>query len=399
MPENNKGTRQQAPRRPSSSTTRPKSHAKSRATKKQERAKQKPKKEPGGCLWKILLVVLILLLAFGGSYIYYLMHTGKKAAENAYVADSRTKSELRDESVQPLTDNISIMIVGIDDSEKRNQGEGNSRSDALLVATLNNKEKSIKLLSVPRDSYVYIPEVGYKDKITHAHAYGGIDATRDTVEGLLNIPIDYYFRVNFDAFIEIVDALGGVTVDVPYEINELDENDKRTVHLMPGTQEVNGREALALARTRHQDSDVERGKRQQMILEAIAAKATSVTSFTKYDKVLQAVGNNMQTDMTFDEMKSLFAYLQNGMPDITSLSIKGFDDMSTGIYYYKLQDESLLETRQTLQKHLGLLVDTQLELSEDEEEYMNGSSGTTDTSDENTGFQHDDNRSSSGSSY
>lgn len=390
MPEKKKGTRQQAPSSSSTSTPKAKSHAKSRTTKSQERKKKKKEKESGGCLWKILLVVLILLLAFGGGYIYYLFHSGKKAAENAYVEDSRTKSELRDESVQPLTDNISIMIVGIDDSEKRSQGEGNSRSDALLVATLNNKDKSIKLVSIPRDSYVYIPTVGYKDKITHAHAYGGIDATRETVEGLLNVPIDYYFRVNFDAFIEIVDALGGVTVDVPYEINELDENDKRTVHLMPGTQEVNGREALALARTRHQDSDVERGKRQQMILEAIASKATSVTSFTKYDKVLAAVGNNMQTDMTFDEMKSLFAYLQNGMPNIDSLSLKGSDDMSSGIYYYLLQDDSLLETRQTLQKHLGLTIDTKLNLSEDEEVIEEP------TTKQNTGFQSNYNSSGSG---
>lgn len=390
MPEKKKGTRQQARNSSSTSTPKAKSHAKSRTTKSQERKKKKKEKESGGCLWKILLVVLILLLAFGGGYIYYLFHSGKKAAENAYVEDSRTKSELRDESVQPLTDNISIMIVGIDDSEKRSQGEGNSRSDALLVATLNNKDKSIKLVSIPRDSYVYIPTVGYKDKITHAHAYGGIDATRETVEGLLNVPIDYYFRVNFDAFIEIVDALGGVTVDVPYEINELDENDKRTVHLMPGTQEVNGREALALARTRHQDSDVERGKRQQMILEAIASKATSVTSFTKYDKVLAAVGNNMQTDMTFDEMKSLFAYLQNGMPDIDSLSLKGSDDMSSGIYYYLLQDDSLLETRQTLQKHLGLTIDTKLNLSEDEEVIEEP------TTKQNTGFQSNYNSSGSG---
>lgn len=388
MPEKKKGTRQQARSSSSTSTSKAKSHAKSRTSKSQERKKKE--KESGGCLWKILLVVLILLLAFGGGYIYYLFHSGKKAAENAYVKDSRTKSELRDESVQPLTDNISIMIVGIDDSEKRSQGEGNSRSDALLVATLNNKDKSIKLVSIPRDSYVYIPTVGYKDKITHAHAYGGIDATRETVEGLLNVPIDYYFRVNFDAFIEIVDALGGVTVDVPYEINELDENDKRTVHLMPGTQEVNGREALALARTRHQDSDVERGKRQQMILEAIASKATSVTSFTKYDKVLAAVGNNMQTDMTFDEMKSLFAYLQNGMPDIDSLSLKGSDDMSSGIYYYLLQDDSLLETRQTLQKHLGLTIDTKLNLSEDEEVIEEP------TTKQNTGFQSNYNSSGSG---
>ncbi len=388
MPEKKKGTRQQARSSSSTSTSKAKSHAKSRTSKSQERKKKE--KESGGCLWKILLVVLILLLAFGGGYIYYLFHSGKKAAENAYVENSRTKSELRDESVQPLTDNISIMIVGIDDSEKRSQGEGNSRSDALLVATLNNKDKSIKLVSIPRDSYVYIPTVGYKDKITHAHAYGGIDATRETVEGLLNVPIDYYFRVNFDAFIEIVDALGGVTVDVPYEINELDENDKRTVHLMPGTQEVNGREALALARTRHQDSDVERGKRQQMILEAIASKATSVTSFTKYDKVLAAVGNNMQTDMTFDEMKSLFAYLQNGMPNIDSLSLKGSDDMSSGIYYYLLQDDSLLETRQTLQKHLGLTIDTKLNLSEDEEVIEEP------TTAQNTGFQSNYNSSGSG---
>lgn len=388
MPEKKKGTRQQARSSSSTSTPKAKSHAKSRTSKSQERKKKE--KESGGCLWKILLVVLILLLAFGGGYIYYLFHSGKKAAENAYVENSRTKSELRDESVQPLTDNISIMIVGIDDSEKRSQGEGNSRSDALLVATLNNKDKSIKLVSIPRDSYVYIPTVGYKDKITHAHAYGGIDATRETVEGLLNVPIDYYFRVNFDAFIEIVDALGGVTVDVPYEINELDENDKRTVHLMPGTQEVNGREALALARTRHQDSDVERGKRQQMILEAIASKATSVTSFTKYDKVLAAVGNNMQTDMTFDEMKSLFAYLQNGMPNIESLSLKGSDDMSSGIYYYLLQDDSLLETRQTLQKHLGLTIDTKLNLSEDEEVIEEP------TTEQNTGFQSNYNSSGSG---
>lgn len=388
MPEKKKGTRQQAPSSSSTPTQKAKSHAKSRTSKSQKRKKKE--KESGGCLWKILLVVLILLLAFGGGYIYYLFHSGKKAAENAYVEDSRTKSELRDESVQPLTDNISIMIVGIDDSEKRSQGEGNSRSDALLVATLNNKDKSIKLVSIPRDSYVYIPTVGYKDKITHAHAYGGIDATRETVEGLLNVPIDYYFRVNFDAFIEIVDALGGVTVDVPYEINELDENDKRTVHLMPGTQEVNGREALALARTRHQDSDVERGKRQQMILEAIASKATSVTSFTKYDKVLAAVGNNMQTDMTFDEMKSLFAYLQNGMPDIDSLSLKGSDDMSSGIYYYLLQDDSLLKTRQTLQKHLGLTIDTKLDLSEDEEVIEEP------TTEQNTGFQSNYNSSGSG---
>ncbi|WP_010302198.1 LCP family protein [Kurthia senegalensis] len=359
MAESRQGSGQNS--RTNAQRPKPKSHAKSKKTKKRERQEGKqPQKKKGGCLWKVLLLILILLLAVGGTYAYYLYHTGKKAVDNAYMEVGREKSDLRTENVEPLSDNISILIIGIDDSEKRAQGEGNSRSDALLVATLNNENKSIKLLSIPRDSYVYIPTVGYNDKITHAHAYGGILSSIETVEGMLNIPIDYYYRVNFDAFIDIVDALGGIEVTVPYEINELDENDKRTVHLLPGKQTVNGREALALARTRHQDSDIERGKRQQMILQAIAKKSATVSSFSKYDDLLEAVGNNMQTNMTFSEMKSLFAYMQKGIPNIDSLTLKGADDMSTGIYYYKVNDESLLDTRQTLQKQLGLPVDDAL---------------------------------------
>ena len=87
------------------------------------------------------------------------------AADRAYEAlNDRVKSDLRDEVVEPLKDNVSILFIGVDESEKRNQGDSNSRSDALLVATLNNKDKSVKLLSIPRDSYVYIPDGSVKTK-------------------------------------------------------------------------------------------------------------------------------------------------------------------------------------------------------------------------------------------
>lgn len=307
-------------------------------------------------------IIYSILILFGtvailsATYGVYLTKRAEVAAERSFeaLADRANGSELREEEVEPLTDNVSILFVGIDDSEKRSEGQSSSRSDALMVATLNNEEKSIKLVSIPRDSYVYIPEVGYEDKITHAHAYGDTRASIETVEELLDIPIDYYVKMNFNAFIDTVDALGGVNVDVPYDHLELDENDQYTVELKEGRQLLDGREALALARTRKLDNDIERGKRQQMILEAIIQKAASASSFTRYGDVIDAVGNNMKTDLTFDEMRSFFDYLTKGRPQVETLTLEGYDDMTTGTYYWQLDQESLEETSSILQTHLDL---------------------------------------------
>ncbi|MFA1643315.1 LCP family protein [Chryseomicrobium imtechense] len=307
-------------------------------------------------------IIYSILILFGtvailsATYGVYLTKRAEVAAERSFeaLADRANGSELREEEVEPLTDNVSILFVGIDDSEKRSEGQDSSRSDALMVATLNNEEKSIKLVSIPRDSYVYIPEVGYEDKITHAHAYGDTRASIETVEELLDIPIDYYVKMNFNAFIDTVDALGGVNVDVPYDHLELDENDQYTVELKEGRQLLDGREALALARTRKLDNDIERGKRQQMILEAIIQKAASASSFTRYGDVIDAVGNNMKTDLTFDEMRSFFDYLTKGRPQVETLTLEGYDDMTTGTYYWQLDQESLEETSSILQTHLEL---------------------------------------------
>ena len=168
------------------------------------------------------------------------------------------------------------------------------------------------------------------------------------------MPVDYYVRMNFDAFIDIVDSLGGVEVEVPYSLVELDENDNRVVNLKAGLQSLNGSEALALARTRKQDSDIERGKRQQTILKAIASQAAKPSSILKYDGVIDALGDNTKTNMTFSEMKSFLSYLSSGAPRIDGLTINGEDDWSTGVYYYKLDDKSLEETKTILKNHLDI---------------------------------------------
>ncbi|MCZ8536625.1 LCP family protein [Paenisporosarcina quisquiliarum] len=299
----------------------------------------------------LIASVLISLTAYG----IYLAKKAESAADKSYEAvQDRAGSELREEAVKPLEDNVSILFIGVDDSEARSQGEGNSRSDALMLATLNNKDKTVKLVSIPRDSLVYIPEAGYKDKITHALSYGGTKASIETVEELLEVPVDYYVRMNFNAFIDVVDALDGIYANVPYDHLEKDENDIYSIQLEEGYQKLDGRTALALARTRKLDNDIERGKRQQEILASIMDRASSAASFTKYGDVIDAVGDNMKTDMTFDEMKSFFAYIKNGAPDVDTLTLEGADDMSTGVYYWLLNEESLSETKDVLQSHLGL---------------------------------------------
>src|SRR5690606_9437088 len=159
-------------------------------------------------------------------------------------AGDREMSDLREEQVEPLHDNISILFIGVDDSEARDQDDHNIRSDALVLATLNNEDKSIKLVSIPRDTYTYIPDAGYEDKITHAYALEGPSSTIESVEELLEVPVDYYVRMDFQAFIEVVDSLGGIEAEVPYDLEEKDENDIHgAIVLKEGLQELNGSEA------------------------------------------------------------------------------------------------------------------------------------------------------------
>ncbi len=314
-------------------------------------AKQKNKKRKKTFFW-ISAPFLILIL---GATIYgtFLYNKAQSVMNESYKPIER-ESTKREKQVDPDFDNISIIIAGLDDSNLRNY-TGGSRTDALMLATFNEKEKSVKLLSIPRDSYVYIPNKGYNDKINHAYGKGGIASTIETVENLFDIPIDYYVNLNFNAFIDIVNALDGIEVDVPYSFSEQDSQDRQNaIHLQKGLQHLDGEEALALARTRKLDNDIERGKRQQDILKAIINKATSVKSLTKYSDLIQAIGDNMTTDLSFNEMKSFIDYATAGSKlSIESLTLNGIDNYINGIYYYQLDDTDLEETKLTLKNHLS----------------------------------------------
>lgn len=315
---------------------------------------KKPKKRKLKKRVYIISIILILLLA-GAGYATYLYFQAQSSFTDSYEDDGRDKSDLREQAVNPKLDNVSVLIMGVDSSEERAE-EGPGRTDAMIFATLNKKKESVKLVSIPRDSYVYIPEVDYKTKINHAHAHGGTKAAIDTVENLFELPVDYYIKLNFEAFIDVIDTLNGIEFDVPYEFEEQDSKDKaNAIHLMPGEQMLNGEEALALARTRKQDGDVARGKRQTEIINAIVKRSVSITSLLKLNDLIDAVATNISTNLTFKDMKSLVAYSSStGDLDIKSYSIDGTDYQPSDVYYWLLDDESLYDTKNLLREHLEL---------------------------------------------
>lgn len=322
-------------------------------TRRVYRVKKRKKKHKKLRLLLIPLFVLILGSTAYGANLYLKAQDVFNNSFNPVDASSK-----RDTAVNPLEDNFSILFIGVDDSQHRNQ-QGHSRSDALILATFNKEQKSIKMLSIPRDSYVYIPARKTSSKINSAHAVGGPKATMDTIEELFNIPVDYYVEMNFNAFTQVVDALGGIEANVPYPITESDSGDhKGAIHLEPGIQTLNGEQALAFARTRKQDSDIQRGERQQELLKAILKKATEAGAVTKYTDVMEAVGNNMTTNLEFSQLKGFINYMTTGNPNIETVKLKGSDSYINGTYYYQLDQASVDEVSYTLQSHLNLSPNT-----------------------------------------
>lgn len=303
-----------------------------------------------------ILIPIVVLLGAGVTFAAVVLNNANQIVAESYEDDGRENgSSLRDAAVDPTVDDVSILFIGVDQSEKRKaNNESNELTDALILATLNKDDKSVKMVSIPRDSYVYIPDLGYTTKINHAHAFGGVASTLETVEGLFDIPVDYYVKINFNAFIDVVDELNGIEVDVPYELYEQNSEDTAgAIHLMPGEQLLDGEEALALARTRKQDNDIERGKRQQEIIKAIVDRSVSFNTLLNLDNLMQAVGDNMTTNMTFNEIKSFVSYGSTGSLDIETLSLKG-SDLVTDAYYYQLDEADVAEKQATLKEHLGL---------------------------------------------
>ena len=194
---------------------------------------------------------------------------------------------------------INMLIVGCDETE--NQG----RADTIVLLSISPKTKNVLILSIPRDIRVEIPERGM-DKINHAYAFGGKGLISKTVSSFLDIPINFYVIVDFIKFVNIIDELGGVEINIEKEMHYIDKAGGLNINLYPGKQILDGEKALQYIRFRHDNlGDLGRIKRQQKLVEALINKMMNLGSVTKITQILEGLKTYLETDLKLQDAVAL----------------------------------------------------------------------------------------------
>ena len=258
-------------------------------------------------------------------------------------------------------DKLNIMIMGVD-----RRADDVGRSDTLMVATIDKKNKQAALLSVPRDTRVAIEGNGF-DKINAAYAYGGSKLSRSAVENLLGTPIQYYILVDIKAFERIIDALGGIDLNVEkrmYYEDPWDDDGGLVIDLYPGEQHLDGKRAIEYVRYRDGEGDIGRIGRQQKFMKAVLEKLLTPSVLPKLPDFIKEVRSAVETDMPLNEMISLGK-------DLSAFREKGIEtSMVPGKPAY-LQDVSywlpeLPELRQMMAERMLIPFDEKLQAAADE---------------------------------
>jgi len=275
-------------------------------------------------------IVLILLLIGIGVYAYSVYNSLTNAVETMHHPVDRTSEKRTEEVSLQNKQPFSVLLLGVD-QRKGDKG----RSDTMIVLSINPKLNSVKMLSIPRDTRTEIVGKGTEDKINHAYAFGGEEMAMNTVEQFLDIPIDYFVRVNMEGFKDIVDAVGGITVD-----NDLDFS-YGGYHFPKGEVTLNGKKALAYTRMRKEDprGDFGRQIRQRQIIQGVIKEGASLSSLANYSDIFSALGKNVKTNLTFDQMVSIQKNYKSVGGNIDQMTIKGNGTRINGIYYYVVPDD------------------------------------------------------------
>ncbi len=281
-----------------------------------------------------------------------------------------------------LDEPFTLLLMGVDSNTNSLAKSNSFNGDTLMLITFNPHTMNATVLSIPRDTRVPIvcTRSKAKNKINSAALYGA-DCVMDTITNFTGIEIDYWVKVNFQGVISLVDALGGIDVDIPYAFCESDSKrrfGKNTIYIEKGFQTLNGEQTLAFARNRHPwpqycgrkysnytSNDFIRGQNQQQIVKAIVNKLKSINSLSEIYDILDIVGDNIDTNIDKDTMITGFDTFKNiifNSKNINSddfigtqrLYLSGYDHTINSIYYFEYYKQSLKEITDAMEINLEL---------------------------------------------
>ncbi len=305
---------------------------------------------PGNFLARLVGVVVLLAVCFGVAWTAHMYFTVHSVIDGKNGGNTATSAKIANR--QP----ISILVLGVDQGIEGRHDRGNS--DTMILATANPQKNSATMTSIPRDTLADIKgdpgDKYFMFRVNSAYEIGGHESSMKTVSSMLNVPINYYLEVNMKALKSLVNAVGGVDVNVPFDFSY----DWCDFH--KGKQHLNGRHAVAYVRMRKEDprGDYGRQMRQRQVIEAIAHKAMSVNTISNYRKLVDVFNKYVKTNLTFNDMLSLALNYRGCMKNMKSSYIQGHDAWIDGSSIQVASTKELQKTSDRVRKNLNLPTQT-----------------------------------------
>lgn len=277
---------------------------------------------------KSIIIFLLFVIIFAAGFLIV-----------GFLKGNNEKSPVESENTNP-GEEVLFLLAGVDSTGE----ETGTRTDTLMLIKADKDNKTVDIISIPRDSYVSIN--GNMDKINAAHSYGGIDLTMDVVRDFLGINLDKYMVISFEAVIKGIDALGGMDVEVSNDVAS-------AMGISPGIHTMTGDEVLNYVRFRkgYQNADLGRINTQQDFIKQFMKEATKAKNLPKLPKVYMAMKPYLKTNMGMKELTDLalnFKSVDTSSLNSVKLEGEGFD--LNGISYYKIYPDSIENIRNTYLK-------------------------------------------------
>lgn len=300
-------------------------------------------------LWFIGILVMLALIA-----VIYLGYKIFSVGGSIHNPLDRDKSSLRDKNVNlDDGDPFTIALFGVDSNAERNANGGGQRSDTIMVLSVNPEKKTTEIVSIPRDTQADIVGKGTTEKINHAYAYGGPDMAVKSLEKLLNVPIAHYATIDMDGMQDMIDTVGGITVTsnatFSYDGYQFTEGERS---------KMDGKEAMAFIRSRKEDGaggDFGRQERQQLVIQGLANKLTSVSSITHFNSLMNHVEDNVKTDLSVGELNKVRSNYKDANDNVNRHQLEGQGGIQDdGLYYFVPSENSLNEIETNIKDNLGI---------------------------------------------
>lgn len=301
---------------------------------------------------KIIVAALLIAVLSGALVLGYELVDRPISNRHELSREEATKSINKLDTTNPFTgdDPLHILLFGIDKTATTDMSEeGNpTRSDVVMLVTIDPVTERAQLLSLPRDTYVAIEGHDGKTKLGHAYAYGGEKLAEETVENFLDVRIDYYATVDYNAVERLVDAVGGIEVDIPFDYSYEDTYVVPNLHIdfKKGKQKLNGADAVRYLRIRkiYEDQDIDRIQVQQRFIMQLFDKLKRPMMILKIPELIDIALDNIETNLSYGQIAYLAKMgLDMDRENIQTDTLVGENTRIGDVEYYIVDQESAQE--------------------------------------------------------